>query len=433
MAVLLVCVCVPLAHGRSVSTDSTPPTVVVLPTPEQPSDAAVTVRARVLDPSGIDRVVLWARGDTDDKFRSFVMKPEPDERFVASIPFWASRGQRIAYYIEAHDAVGNGPRYSGNPRAPFLMRLTRPLGKISSSSIEWSRWAAIGWVTFLFAACVLVDRKAAREKGRQQVISALDRLPLDRQRSASLPPLETPEQATAEMFWFGLLSPLGDMNVQQQRQALSRLCMRTHHHPVEGKRIFDRMTLSHHLEWVRRADLEQLRNRWSAVNVDAIEELISERLGFRMSDPVTAPRQAGMTLPEVLVVVALIAVALGIALVRFDGTAPALQTAGELTEGMLQHTRARAMAKTTPHRLRPISSTTLVVESGASCSAGPWTLEPDLQLELPDGVTVSDTTWDVCFVSRGTSTQNLVITLNDYDGGSRQLEVLLGGAVQWLP
>jgi len=135
----------------------------------------------------------------------------------------------------------------------------------------------------------------------------------------------------------------------------------------------------------------------------------------------------------VLVVVALIAVALGIALVRFDGTAPPLQTAGELVEGMLQHTRARAMAKTTPHRLRPISSTTLIVESGASCSAGPWTLEPDLQLELPDGVTVSNTTWDVCFVSRGTSTQNLVITLDDYDGGSRQLEVLLGGAVQWLP
>ena len=235
------------------------------------------------------------------------------------------------------------------------------------------------------------------------------------------------------MFWFGLLSPLREMEPPQRRMALSRLCMRTHHHPLQGKRVFDRMTLSRQLEWVRDANPEQLQERWSAVEVETVEELISERLQFRASDPVATPRQSGMTLTEVLVVVTLIAVALGVSLVRIDQAAPPLQTAGELVEGMLQHTRARAMAKTTPHRLRPISSTTLVVESGASCSVGPWILEPDLQLELQDGVTVSDTSWDVCFVSRGTSTQYRVITLDHYEDGSRQLEVLLGGAVQWLP
>jgi len=420
--------------------DKSPPLIIVLPNPEQLSDARVTVRARILDPSGIDRAVLWIRGERDDAFRAIDMRPDIGDEFVAPIALSAARGSKVAYYIEAHDRAGNGPRFSGNPRSPFLVRLMPPSDSAVDAATGWIVWAVSGCVLFVMLLGVCFHIQASREQRRAEVVSALATLTVpaiartDRPQP-KLPPLDSAEQATIEMFWFRLLAPLRDMSHADRNLTLSQLCMRAHHHPIRGRRIFDRATVARQLEWVRHADPRELHERWSVVSDSTpdLEELISAAPQFRLSDPLPTGGQRGMTLVEVLVVVVLIAVALGVSFVYFNGLAAPVQTAGELVEGMLQHTRSRAMVTTTPHRLRPIDSTTLVVESGASCSSGPWTLEPDLQLDLPDGVVVSDTTWDVCFVTRGASTTNQIITLNHPEQGSQQIEVLLGGAVEWLP
>jgi hypothetical protein len=60
-----------------------------------------------------------------------------------------------------------------------------------------------------------------------------------------------------------------------------------------------------------------------------------------------------------------------------------------------------------------------------------WTLDPRMDLELPAGVTVSPTDWSVCFNSRGTASNNVVLVLDHPDHPSRSLEILMGGAVRW--
>jgi hypothetical protein len=90
------------------------------------------------------------------------------------------------------------------------------------------------------------------------------------------------------------------------------------------------------------------------------------------------------------------------------------------------------MATTTVHRIRPFTEGQLVVEYAPSCLSAAWTLDPRMDLELPAGVTLTPTDWSVCFTTRGTATNNVVVTLEHPKFESKQLEVLMGGAVRWL-
>jgi hypothetical protein len=98
--------------------------------------------------------------------------------------------------------------------------------------------------------------------------------------------------------------------------------------------------------------------------------------------------------------------------------------AGRLVESALKQARAKAMITTSAHRVRPVSNGVLDVEHAESCSAGSWTAEPELRIELPEGVRFADTTWSVCFNSRGIASQALAVRLSDEIFGDRELEVL---------
>jgi hypothetical protein len=74
-----------------------------------------------------------------------------------------------------------------------------------------------------------------------------------------------------------------------------------------------------------------------------------------------------------------------------------------------------------------------MVESAATCSDTTWTTDGDLRLELPGGVTMNDTTWSVCFSSRGISLNNITVTLVHTKYGTRDIEVLLGGTTRIIP
>ena len=109
-----------------------------------------------------------------------------------------------------------------------------------------------------------------------------------------------------------------------------------------------------------------------------------------------------------------------------------LRNGARLVEGLIKQTRAKAAATMTVHRVRPLSGARLIVEHAASCSAGTWTYDPDLDIELPDGVTLTDTSWTICFGNRGTALANETLTLTHAEAGEQQLEVLMGGVVRWL-
>jgi hypothetical protein len=54
-----------------------------------------------------------------------------------------------------------------------------------------------------------------------------------------------------------------------------------------------------------------------------------------------------------------------------------------------------------------------------------------MDLELPTGATVTPTDWSVCFNSRGTASDNVVLVLDHPDHKAQALEILMGGAVRW--
>lgn len=141
-----------------------------------------------------------------------------------------------------------------------------------------------------------------------------------------------------------------------------------------------------------------------------------------------------MTLPELLAVIAIIAIGTTMAVVYLDPTPPPLDAAGERLEAVLRQAQSRAVATTTSHRVRAADSTTLVVEAGRSCpSASGWSEAPRLGGELEHGATFASAGWDVCFNARGTSDAGVTIAITHPDDGTRSLEILRGGAMRWLP
>ncbi len=143
-------------------------------------------------------------------------------------------------------------------------------------------------------------------------------------------------------------------------------------------------------------------------------------------------RQQGMTLVEVLAVLALLGLGLGAAALYLRPLEMPLQTGVALTQGMFDQCRLKAMATTSAYRVSPADSGTLVGASAPSCASGTWTADPGTTVELPDGVSI-DTGWSVCFSARGVSSDNLTVQLSHAEYGTRQVEVLLGGTTRVLP
>lgn len=146
----------------------------------------------------------------------------------------------------------------------------------------------------------------------------------------------------------------------------------------------------------------------------------------------TAPtRQTGLTLVELLVAVALLGVVVAMGAVYVDTTERPLEAGGSLLEGLLRQARARSISTTTAHRVAPSGPGSLIVEFGDDCDAATWTQEPRMDVDLPEQVTMSDTTWSVCFSRRGIASDNVTITLDHPEWGSKELEVLRGGVTRW--
>ena len=143
-------------------------------------------------------------------------------------------------------------------------------------------------------------------------------------------------------------------------------------------------------------------------------------------------KNAGFTMIELLVILAVLGIAIASASLFLKPAAAPLQSATVLTEGYLRQIRARAMSTTSAYRLAPIDETRLGAAYAETCGATTWTDDPDYELELPEEVELSATTWSLCFNSRGLASSNLTITLQQDQFGTRDIEVLLGGTSRVL-
>jgi hypothetical protein len=144
-------------------------------------------------------------------------------------------------------------------------------------------------------------------------------------------------------------------------------------------------------------------------------------------------KESGASLIELLAVLAVVGLVLGTATATLGPAAAPLKTGAVLLEGFFTRVRARAVATTSAYRVTPSSATTVIAEYAANCSAGTWTSEERMELELPDEVTLVSTGWAVCFSSRGAADGNVVITLNHPRTGTKQVEVFKGGSARIAP
>ena len=141
-------------------------------------------------------------------------------------------------------------------------------------------------------------------------------------------------------------------------------------------------------------------------------------------------KQAGSTLLEALVVLAIMGIALGIGAMYLRPIESPLKSGATLVEGLCRQARTSAIATTSAYRVRPGTAHMLLAEQAASCSETTWEVDNASKTQLPQGVSVKSTSWAVCFSSRGISTDNQEIHLQHSQFGEIGVEVLLGGTTR---
>lgn len=140
--------------------------------------------------------------------------------------------------------------------------------------------------------------------------------------------------------------------------------------------------------------------------------------------------ERGITLVELVMAVSLMSVVMGIAVANIKNFQDPLQSGADQMAAYFRQVRARGMSATLAYTVGPTSNRNLSASYSNKCSDATKTLDSSQDTSLPSGATLSDTTWTVCFNSRGLPDANLVVTLQDVDGRTKDVEVYLGGAVK---
>ncbi len=144
-------------------------------------------------------------------------------------------------------------------------------------------------------------------------------------------------------------------------------------------------------------------------------------------------KNQGFTLIELLIVLGIFGIVMGIAAMNLRPLSGDLQAAANEVAGTFKQTRARAMVTTSAHRITPSASgDQLTVQYAPRCSApnSDWITNDKLTRTLREKVKLDDTSWQVCFNSRGLAEDAPVFSLSDKDGKTIDVRVFLGGTVE---
>lgn len=388
--------------------------ILVLPAGDTPSTRPLVLQAEVRGAAPDARVTLFWAGEHETVYRPVAMAPRAGAVVEAIVPAADERGAEVSYFVEvARD--GREPVRAGEPHRPFVARLIVP----EPATAEPDRsWAFLAPGAVLAAATLLVLRRLARARRRDGSATSPG-VPVSAP-AASPATLATPALSPAagrgdgevDRFWYRLVVPLLELPTQELPAAARRLASFPQVHP-DGLRLLEAREILDRVQWARTADPRLL----GAPSVATRRETAA----------------AGFGMAEMLVVLTLLGLLAGAAALNLRPLEAPLRTAAEEVEALFRQTRARALATTTPHRVRPIAAGALVVERSTSCAGASWDEVPALALELPREVGFDATAWSVCFDARGLASTNLTLTLSHPPSGQRRLEVLLGGTLRRLP
>lgn len=142
--------------------------------------------------------------------------------------------------------------------------------------------------------------------------------------------------------------------------------------------------------------------------------------------------ESGFSLTELVATMAMMAIIMALMVPNWRVLDDPLQNSTEQTIGFLKKVKARAVSTTSAYVVEANGPFQITTSFANACSdpSGDFQSDNQLELEMDRGVEMSDTSWNVCFSSRGLADQNIIVPLRDQDGDTRAVEVFLGGAVR---
>ena len=141
---------------------------------------------------------------------------------------------------------------------------------------------------------------------------------------------------------------------------------------------------------------------------------------------------AGFTLVELLVVMAILGVVLGIVALNVKGLNNDAETAASIVSGALIQARSQALSNSAAVRVT-LASSTLTFTTNDTCGAtSGWTAVSNIVAPLPGGVTLSGgSNWQACYTARGElPTPPASLVIQDSRNRQRTLTLYLAGSVQ---
>ena len=141
-------------------------------------------------------------------------------------------------------------------------------------------------------------------------------------------------------------------------------------------------------------------------------------------------KDRGYTLIELMVTMVIATVIMGTAAFNFKELGSPVNDGAIQLAGLLRKARAKALASTLAYTISARSSTEVMAEFSTNCAAA-RTEDVALALALPSGASLSDTSWSICFSSRGLSNDSADIEIRE-GASARTVQVTLGGGVRIL-
>lgn len=138
--------------------------------------------------------------------------------------------------------------------------------------------------------------------------------------------------------------------------------------------------------------------------------------------------ESGYTILEMVFTMAIAAILSGLMVGGYRELNDPLQNGANQIISQLKHARVKAISNTTVYRVEPDGANQLHFYNGNSCDDAD-TLENALTINLPAGVTLGNTEWELCFNQRGLANQSLEIEILE-ESRLKTIEVLVGGSVR---
>jgi type II secretion system protein H len=146
--------------------------------------------------------------------------------------------------------------------------------------------------------------------------------------------------------------------------------------------------------------------------------------------------QQGFTLIELLIVIAIIGIMAGLAVMGLRGLRNDLDFNATELEGQVKLIRSKAMTTTRAYRLVTAAGGRIEAEWSERCSdTTGWQKDNAIWMELSERVSLANTqnvnnNVIICFTSRGLASTNPILTLQNTEGDTAEVEIFIGGGVE---